>query len=125
MYVEKAPSTHIDLDLDLGRKAKRKPGLLRPVRLRPDLLLFGINRAGFDVRSVKEFKVLTSRKKDLLLDLPHPLYVEEAAGKRFYKIAQYLLLASGLHSFYNSEDYHGRPAGDGGKDTLMDAVRRF
>jgi arginyl-tRNA synthetase len=68
-----------------------------------------------------------AKAKDLLLGLAvYPLYVEEAAGKRLpHKIAQYLLLlASGLHSFYNSEKIiTDDPLETAEKMTLMDAVR--
>jgi arginyl-tRNA synthetase len=130
MYVEKALSTHIDLDLDLAvKKSNENPVYYVQYAYARICSLFRVlTEQGLTYEPVKEFKVLdVAKAKDLLLGLAvYPLYVEEAAGKRLpHKIAQYLLLlASGLHSFYNSEKIiTDDPLETAEKMTLMDAVR--
>lgn len=130
MYVEKALGTHIDLDLDLAvKKSNENPVYYVQYAYARICSLFRVHaEQGLTYQPVAEFKALDVEKaKDLLFALAvYPLYVEEAAVKRLpHKIAQYLLLlASGLHSYYNSEKIiTDDPLETAEKMTLMDAVR--
>lgn len=130
MYVEKALGTHIDLDLDLAvKKSNENPVYYVQYAYARICSLFRVHaEQGLTYQPVAEFKALDVEKaKDLLFALAvYPLYVEEAAIKRLpHKIAQYLLLlASGLHSYYNSEKIiTDDPLETAEKMTLMDAVR--
>jgi len=130
MYIEKALNTHMDLDLDLAvKKSYDNPVYYVQYAYARICSLFRVlAEQGLAYSPVNEFKELDFLKaKDLLFNLAiYPLYIEEAAEKRLpHKIAQYLLiLASGLHSYYNSEKIiTDNPQETAEKLTLMEAVR--
>lgn len=108
-YVEKALSTHMDLDLGLMKqKSTDNPVYYAQYA---HARICGIfekwNNLGNSFEPVKEFKTLDlSKIKDLCLTLiKYPAVIEEAATKRLvHKLPHYInQLASNLHSFYNDE----------------------
>ena len=108
-YVEKALSTHMDLDLGLMKqKSTDNPVYYAQyAHARISGIFEKWNSLGNEFTPVTEFKVLDLTKiKDLCLTLiKYPAVIEEAATKRLvHKLPQYInLLASNLHSFYNDE----------------------
>ena len=108
-YVEKALSTHMDLDLGLMKqKSTDNPVYYAQyAHARISGIFEKWNNLGNEFTPVTEFKVLDLTKiKDLCLTLiKYPAVIEEAATKRLvHKLPQYInLLASNLHSFYNDE----------------------
>ena len=130
MYIEKALSTHIDLDLDLAiRKTYDNPVYYVQYAYARICSLFRVlAEQNIDYQPVSAFKYLDLKQaKNLIFNLAtYPLYIEEAAKKRFpHKIAQYLLLlASSLHSYYNSEKIiTDDSVATAEKMTLMSAVQ--
>jgi arginyl-tRNA synthetase len=108
-YVEKALSTHMDLDLGLMKqKSTDNPVYYAQyAHARISGIFEKWNSLGNEFTPVTEFKVLDLTKiKDLCLTLiKYPAVIEEAATKRLvHKLPQYInILASNLHSFYNDE----------------------
>ena len=108
-YVEKALSTHMDLDLGLMKqKSTDNPVYYAQyAHARISGIFEKWNSLGNEFTPVTEFKALDLTKiKDLCLTLiKYPAVIEEAATKRLvHKLPQYInLLASNLHSFYNDE----------------------
>ncbi len=109
MYVEKALSTHMDLDLDLAVKnSNENPVYYVQYAYARIASLFRVSEEeNFPFKEVNEFKALDFSKISKLLFLlgEYPLVIEEAAVKHLpHKMTQYLLsLAAALHSFYNDE----------------------
>lgn len=109
MYISKALSTPMDLDLDLAVKNTNENPVfyVQYAYARICSLFRVVEEQGIAFEEVNEFNVLDIEKIDkLIFNLSqYPLVIEEAAKKRLpHKITQYLLnLASALHSFYNDE----------------------
>jgi len=109
MYVSKALSTHMDLDLDLAVKnTNENPVFYAQYAYARICSLFRVlEEQNSEFKEVDEFKYLDSDKVSKLIFTitQYPLFVEEAAIKRLpHKVSQYVLnLASALHSFYNDE----------------------
>ena len=130
MYIEKALSTHIDLDLDLAiKKSNDNPVFYVQYAYARICSLFRVlKESGISYQAVSTFRDKDFLNADgLILCLAlYPLYIEEAAEKRLpHKIAQYLLyLASELHSYYNNEKIITEDLIDTmEKLTLMEAVQ--
>jgi len=109
MYVSKALSTHMDLDLDLAVKnSNDNPVYYVQYAYARICSLFRIaEEQHIDFHPVTEFKVLDGNKifKMIFNLLQYPLVIEEAATKRLpHKLPQFLLaLATSLHTYYNDE----------------------
>ncbi len=109
MYVSKALSTHMDLDLDLAVKnSNENPVYYVQYAYARICSLFRIaEEQHLDFHPVTEFKVLDCNKifKMIFNLLQYPLVIEEAATKRLpHKLPQFLLaLATSLHTYYNDE----------------------
>lgn len=109
MYVEKALSSHMDLDLDLAVKNSNENPVyyVQYAYARIASVLRVAEENKIPIQEIEEFKTLDFGKlgKMLVLLAEYPLVIEEAAVKRLpHKIPQYLLsLASALHGFYNDE----------------------
>lgn len=109
MYISKALSTHMDLDLDLAIKNSNENPVyyVQYAYARICSLFRTFAEQGKEFVPVKQFKKLDFEKNDqiLLLLLQYPEIIQEAASKRLpHKIAQYTLdLAASFHSFYGDE----------------------
>lgn len=109
MYISKALSTHMDLDLDLAIKNSNENPVyyVQYAYARICSLFRTFAEQGKEFVPVKQFKKLDFEKNDqiLLLLLQYPKIIQEAASKRLpHKIAQYTLdLAASFHSFYGDE----------------------
>jgi arginyl-tRNA synthetase len=109
MYVSKALSTHMDLDLDLAVKNSNENPVyyVQYAYARISSLFRVCEEQNVEVRFVDEFENFDVAKASKLIFklCEYPLLVEEAALKRLpHKISQYLLdLAGALHSYYNEE----------------------
>lgn len=109
MYVSKALSTHMDLDLDLAVKNSNENPVyyVQYAYARISSLFRVCAEQNLDVSFVDEFRCMdyTKISKLVFLLCQYPLIIEEAALKRLpHKISQYLLdLAGALHSYYNEE----------------------
>ena len=109
MYVSKALSTPMDLDLDLAiKQSNDNPVYYAQYAYARICSLFRTLEAnGMQFSEVKNFKVLdVSRTDKIVMNLlQYPQVIEEAATKRIpHRISQYVSnLASSLHSYYNDE----------------------
>lgn len=109
MYISKALSSPMDLDLDLALKqTNENPVYYSQYAYARISSLFRIfEENGNEFKETKEFKKLDLTKIEKLLInlLQYPQVIEEAAAKRIpHRIAQYISnLAASFHSFYNDE----------------------
>lgn len=109
MYISKALSTPMDLDLDLAVKNSNENPVyyVQYAYARISSLFRVLDEQNIVFKEVSEFKHLDIEKiSKLVFTLTqYPVVIEEAATKRLpHKITQYLLgLASDLHSYYNDE----------------------
>ncbi|HHW99792.1 MAG TPA: arginine--tRNA ligase [Acholeplasmataceae bacterium] len=109
MYISKALSSPMDLDLDLAvKKSNENPVYyVQYAYARIASLFRVVEEQGIEYQEVSEFtNVDLGKLSSLLFTLAqYPSVIEEAATKRLpHKITQYLLnLASNLHSYYNDE----------------------
>lgn len=109
MYISKALSTPMDLDLDLAIKQSNDNPVYyaQYAYARIASLFRTLENNGLTFNEVKAFNKIDINKCDkiILTLLQYPLVIEEAATKRIpHKIAQYILtLATYLHSYYNDE----------------------
>lgn len=109
MYISKALSTPMDLDLDLAVKNSNENPVyyVQYAYARIASLFRVVQEQNIEFNEVNEFKKLNNEKiSKLVFTLTqYPNVIEEAAIKRLpHKITQYLLqLASDLHSYYNDE----------------------
>ena len=105
LFIQKALSTQMDLDLDLALKQSNENPVYYAqyayARIRSLFRMYP------DFKEVKEFnKIDLSKCEDLITILmQYPSVVVEAASKRIpHRICQYILsLAQALHSYYNDE----------------------
>lgn len=105
LFIQKALSTQMDLDLDLALKQSNENPVYYAqyayARIRSLFRMYP------DFKEVKEFnKIDLSKCEDLITILmQYPSVIIEAASKRIpHRICQYILsLASSLHSYYNDE----------------------
>ena len=105
LFIQKALSTQMDLDLDLALKQSNENPVYYAqyayARIRSLFRMYP------DFKEVKEFnKIDLSKCEDLITILmQYPSVIIEAASKRIPpRICQYILsLASSLHSYYNDE----------------------
>lgn len=108
-YVDKALSTHMDLDLTLMKqKSTDNPVYYAQyAHARISGIFDRWQSMGFQFMPVSSFHVLDLNKiKDLsLLLMQYPSIIEEVATKRLvHKMTHYIYeLSSALHSFYNDE----------------------
>ena len=108
-YVDKALSTHMDLDLTLMKqKSTDNPVYYAQyAHARISGIFDRWQSMGFQFMPVSSFRVLDLNKiKDLsLLLMQYPSIIEEVATKRLvHKMTHYIYeLSSALHSFYNDE----------------------
>lgn len=109
MYISKALSTPMDLDLDLAVKNSNENPVyyVQYAYARISSLFRVLEEQKLKYKEVSEFKHLDINKISKLMFAltQYPVVIEEAATKRLpHKITQYLLgLASDLHSYYNDE----------------------
>jgi len=109
MYISKALSSPMDLDLDLAVKNTNENPVyyVQYAYARISSLFRVVEEQGIQYKEATEFKnVDLSKLNNLILTLTkYPSIIEEAATKRLpHKIVQYLIeLASNLHSYYNDE----------------------
>jgi arginyl-tRNA synthetase len=109
MYVSKALSTHMDLDLDLAvRNSNDNPVFyVQYAYARISSLFRVLDEQNKEFNKVDEFSnnIINKAEKLIFRLCEYPMVIEEAALKRLpHKITQYLLnLAGDLHSFYNDE----------------------
>lgn len=109
MYISKALSTQMDLDLDLAVKNTNENPVyyVQYAYARIASLFRVLEESNVKFEEVKEFKKLNLDKANKLIFTltQYANYIEEAAVKRLpHKITQYLLdLARELHSYYNDE----------------------
>ncbi|MDD3171696.1 MAG: arginine--tRNA ligase [Bacilli bacterium] len=107
LYISKALSTHMDLDLDLAVKNSNENPVyyVQYAYARINSLFRVLEESGKDFTPVKEFQSLDIDEIYSLIKilLQYPTYVVEAASKRLpHKICQFSLqLAGELHSYYN------------------------
>lgn len=106
LFVSKALSTHMDLDLDLAvKKSNDNPVYYAQYAYARICSLF--RNLKTDFKEVSLFKVvdLEKTKKIVMNLIQYPNVVEEAAKKRLpHRICQYVLqLAQSLHGYYNDE----------------------
>ena len=105
LFIQKALSTQMDLDLDLALKQSNENPVYYAqyayARIRSLFRMYP------DFKEVKEFnKIDLSKCEDLITILmQYPSVIIEAASKRIpHRICQYILsLAQALHSYYNDE----------------------
>lgn len=105
LFIQKALSTQMDLDLDLALKQSNENPVYYAqyayARIRSLFRMYP------NFKEVKEFnKIDLSKCEDLITILmQYPSVIIEAASKRIpHRICQYILsLASSLHSYYNDE----------------------
>lgn len=105
LFVSKALSTHMDLDLDLAvRQSNDNPVYYAQYAYARICSLF---RKCEKYTPVSEFKIidLEKVKKIIMCLIQYPNVVNEAAEKRIpHRVSQYVLqLASTLHGYYNDE----------------------
>lgn len=109
MYVSKALSTPMDLDLDLAIKNTNENPVyyVQYAYARISSLFRVVSDQGINFKEVKAFKYLENPKINKIYYIlgQYPQYIEEAAVKRLpHKLTQYLLLLSSVvHSYYNDE----------------------
>lgn len=109
MYIEKALTSPMDLDLDLAVKnSNENPVYYVQYAYARIASVFRVTKdQGIEFKEVNSFKHLDLDKISPLISslTQYPSVIEEAAVKRLpHKIVQYLLaLASNLHSYYNDE----------------------
>lgn len=109
MYISKALSTPMDLDLDLAlRQTNENPVYYAQYAYARIASLFRMMEdKNLTFEEVNAFNKINLNKCDkiILTLLQYPLVIEEAATKRIpHKIAQYILqLSTALHSYYNDE----------------------
>lgn len=109
LYVSKALSTHMDLDLDLAVKNTTENPVfyVQYAYARIASLLRVVEENGHVFEEVKEFNNIDLNKSSKIVNalLKYPAYVADAASKRIpHKICQYVyMLAGTLHSYYNEE----------------------
>ncbi|MCK9470791.1 MAG: arginine--tRNA ligase [Bacilli bacterium] len=109
MYISKALSSPMDLDLDLAVKNSNENPVyyVQYAYARISSLFRVVEEQQIIFKEVNEFKELNIDKigKLVFTLTQYPAVIEEAATKRLpHKISQYLLnLASDLHSYYNDE----------------------
>lgn len=130
MYVSKALSTHMDLDLDLAVKnSNENPVYYAQYAYARICSLFRVlEEKNQEFTPVKEFNNIDINKtsKLVMILLQYQSYIEEAAIKRLpHKVSQYtLLLAGALHSYYNDEKIISEDVVDvNEKLTLLKAVQ--
>ena len=126
LFVSKALSTHMDLDLDLAvRQSNDNPVFYAQYAYARISSLF---RKCQNYNEVKEFKCLNLEKtKKMVMSLiQYPNVVKEAAEKRIpHRISQYVLsLAATLHGYYNDEKILTEDQDEmNEKLTILNAVR--
>lgn len=109
MYISKALSTHMDLDLDLAIKNSNENPVyyVQYAYARICSLFRNFEELGHEFELVDEFKKLDFNKNDeiLLTLLRYPEMLQDAASTRLpHKVAQYVMqLAANFHSFYSEE----------------------
>ncbi len=109
LYVSKALSTHMDLDLDLAVKNTTENPVfyVQYAYARISSVLRVVAENGHDFKEVTEFNQIDLEKASKIINalLKYPAYVADAASKRIpHKICQYVyMLAGTLHSYYNEE----------------------
>jgi len=109
LYVSKALSTHMDLDLDLAVKNTTENPVfyVQYAYARIASLLRVVEENGHKFEQVKSFNNINLDKSSKIINalLKYPAYVADAASKRIpHKICQYVyMLAGTLHSYYNEE----------------------
>lgn len=105
MFVSKALSTPMDLDLDLAiKQSNENPVYYAQYAYTRIRSMFRIYK---DFQEVQEFKVINISKMNdiIILLLSYPRVLAEASSKLIpHKICQYVIdLASSFHSYYNDE----------------------
>ncbi|MGD9604961.1 MAG: arginine--tRNA ligase [Bacilli bacterium] len=109
MYISKALSTHMDLDLDLAVKNTNDNPVyyVQYAYARIASVFRVVEEQGINFVPVNQFSCINfeSIEKLVLQLIQYPLIIEEIATKRLpHKMAQYLLgLAQALHTYYNDE----------------------
>ncbi len=106
LFVSKALSTHMDLDLDLAvRQSNDNPVYYAQYAYARICSIF--RNVKTEYHEVQEFKEidLNKCKKIIMTLLQYPTIVKEAAEKRIpHRICQYIYsLAQALHGYYNEE----------------------
>ena len=109
MYISKALSTHMDLDLDLAIKnSNDNPVYYVQYAYARIASLFGkVADRGLEFKPVDKFEKISGESigKIITTLIQYPNYIKEAAEKRLpHKMCQYAyMLATFLHSYYNDE----------------------
>ncbi len=109
LYVSKALSTHMDLDLDLAVKNTTENPVfyVQYAYARIASLFRVVEESGHTFKEVSCFSKMDLDKSSKIIStlLKYPSYVSDAALKRIpHKICQYVyMLAGTLHSYYNEE----------------------
>ncbi|MGD9886994.1 MAG: arginine--tRNA ligase, partial [Bacilli bacterium] len=109
MYISKALSTHMDLDLDLAIKNSNDNPVyyVQYAYARIASVFRVVEEQSIIFAPVNHFNIINfdAIEKIVMQLLQYPLVIEEVALKRLpHKMAQYLLnLAQALHAFYNDE----------------------
>lgn len=127
LFVSKALSTHMDLDLDLAvKQSNENPVYYAQYAYARICSLF--RNVKTEYHEVTEFKTIDlSKAKKIIMNLiQYPSVVKEAAEKKIpHRICQYVYsLAQSLHGYYNEEHILTEdPVEMNEKLTLLNAVR--
>lgn len=127
LFVSKALSTHMDLDLDLAvKQSNENPVYYAQYAYARICSLF--RNVKTEYHEVNEFKTidLNKAKKIIMNLIQYPSVVKEAAEKKIpHRICQYVYsLAQSLHGYYNEEHILTEdPVEMNEKLTLLNAVR--
>ncbi len=127
LFVSKALSTHMDLDLDLAvKQSNENPVYYAQYAYARICSLF--RNVKTEYHEVTEFKTINlSKAKKIIMNLiQYPSVVKEAAEKKIpHRICQYVYsLAQSLHGYYNEEHILTEdPVEMNEKLTLLNAVR--
>lgn len=127
LFVSKALSTHMDLDLDLAvKQSNENPVYYAQYAYARICSLF--RNVKNEYHEVTEFKTIDlSKAKKIIMNLiQYPSVVKEAAEKKIpHRICQYVYsLAQSLHGYYNEEHILTEdPVEMNEKLTLLNAVR--
>lgn len=127
LFVNKALSTHMDLDLDLAvKQSNENPVYYAQYAYARICSLF--RNVKNEYHEVTEFKTIDlSKAKKIIMNLiQYPSVVKEAAEKKIpHRICQYVYsLAQSLHGYYNEEHILTEdPVEMNEKLTLLNAVR--
>lgn len=127
IFVSKALSTHMDLDLDLAvKQSNENPVYYAQYAYARICSLF--RNVKTEYHEVTEFKTIDlSKAKKIIMNLiQYPSVVKEAAEKKIpHRICQYVYsLAQSLHGYYNEEHILTEdPVEMNEKLTLLNAVR--